>query len=57
MQTVLTRPHSNHLSERDKVLDKFLKEIRVEMSPPFEYLDWDSIEAVYIKLRQQGKEE
>jgi hypothetical protein len=40
---------------RDKVLDLFLKEMRAEMTAPFEYLDWDSIEAVYIRLRQAGE--
>jgi hypothetical protein len=41
--------------ERERVLDKFLKDMRAEMTSPFEYLDWDSIEAVYIRLRE-GKD-
>jgi uncharacterized lipoprotein YehR (DUF1307 family) len=47
--------HSDFKSEREKmleVLDLFLKEMRGGMTAPFEYLDWDSIEAVYIRLRQ-----
>lgn len=38
--------------EREKVLDVFLAEMRAEMQPPFEYVDWDSVEAVYIRLRK-----
>ena len=45
--------HSSVMDEKNKVLDMFLKEMRGEMTAPFEYLDWDSIEAAYIRLRSK----
>ena len=37
--------------ERERVLDKYLDELQKEIGESMDYIDWDSVEAVYIRVR------
>ena len=39
---------------RNQTLDDFLKEIKGDVDPVLDYIDLDSIEAAYIRLRHQS---
>lgn len=39
---------------RNQTLDDFLKEIKGDVDPALDYIDLDSIEAAYIRLRHQS---
>ena len=38
-------------AERERVLDKYLDELQKEIGESMDYIDWDSVEAVYIRVR------
>ena len=47
-----SRPLSYELKkERERVLDKYLDELQKEIGESMDYIDWDSVEAVYIRVR------
>jgi len=51
-KTVRSRPLSSELKkERERVLDKYLDELQKEIGESMDYIDWDSVEAVYIRVR------
>jgi len=49
---IRSRPLSDELKkERERVLDKYLDELQKEIGESMDYIDWDSVEAVYIRVR------
>ena len=38
-------------AERERVLDKYLDELQKEIGESMDHIDWDSVEAVYIRVR------
>jgi len=47
-----SRPLSAELKkERERVLDKYLDELQKEIGESMDHIDWDSVEAVYIRVR------
>ena len=40
---------------RNATINEFYKRIKAERDPSLEYVDWDSIEAVFIRLRGGGE--
>jgi hypothetical protein len=52
-QTGLGGVNERDIKVRNDTLDEYYNELQKEIGESMDYIDWDSIEAVYIRMREK----